>query len=140
MILRPYSRCDGVISSKSSMFDDKCVSGLSFISALISVTIVCRVSIDTEPFLYDVLVSPMKHSQIPPYHGARACINLNSVPTLLYSSCMADELKNFIRWLVAVIYVVALSDIITFGKGFRLVNLRKTCRNECVDKSNTTSR
>ena len=91
-------------------------------------------------FFNDVLVSPIKRSQNPPSYGACAGINLHSVPHLLSSSCTAGELSNFFRWRAAAIYVVALSEIITLGKDLRLVNLRKAIRNECVDKSDTTSR
>ena len=99
MILRPYRRCEGVNGSSSLTSLDTCVMGRSLRMASTSVSSVwssVRVIIALPSvFLIAFLVSPMRRSQNPPYHGALLGINCHSTPRLLRDSFSEGDWKSY---------------------------------------------
>jgi len=85
-------------------------------------------------------VSPTRHSQYPPYQGARHGINFHSTPFLPNSSCIVLDSNNALKSSAAEIKVEALSDITSFDKDFQLANCLKAYKNVSSDRSVTTSR
>ena len=84
VIVRPYSRCDGVSGCSSAGSDDTYVSGRSFRMHSTSVTTVCSsvrlTNALPSTFLKQVFVSPINLSHQPLYQGALFGMNFQVVP------------------------------------------------------------
>ena len=87
-----------------------------------------------------VFVRPIIRSQNPPYHGALLGMNFHVVPyccKVLLTSVHWVKRRNVSA---AATNVEPLSDNITFGMDFLLVNRRNAKRNAASDKSLTISK
>ena len=85
-------------------------------------------------------MSPISLSHHPPYQGARFGMNCQSIPMLAKASLTDVDSKIVFRYVDAEQNVNALSNMISFGKDFRLANLRKACRKDSSDILVTTSK